>query len=581
MRSADGSVLSRAPLGDSGTLEIEDLEVSASSQIPITVQVGDDVRPISRPLLPGWVTILPSLIAIAMALILHEVVTSLFVGIWLGCFFVAGYNPFSALLRTVDRYAREELSDPDNASILIFSLLLGGMVGILTRMGSARAIVDAVSPLATSRRRGQLSTWGAGMAIFFDDYANTLIVGNTMRPLTDRLKISREKLAYIVDSTAAPVAAIVFVSTWVGAEIGYIKEGMEQAEAVASVPTQLSPFAIFLGSIPYLFYPILALLAVVLFIVLGRDFGPMLAAERRALTGGGVSRPGAQISESANELKEPEGGRSPGWWTGVLPVTVVVVTVLAGVIITGIQAIPEGGRHSIVEIFGHADPFSPLLWGTLLGGLVAGMISVAVVRVPLQETVSAWVGGFRSMLTAVVILLLAWSLGAVTKSLGTASFLAAVLSDRLPVELLPLSIFLVAAVISFATGTSWGTMAILFPLVVPLAMAMGATGDPSQVAGYHILLASVAGVMAGALFGDHCSPISDTTVLSSMASRCDHVDHVRTQLPYALTVAVVAALTGAIPSGFGFSPWISLLAGAVLLGIIVRVAGRPVDATPS
>jgi Na+/H+ antiporter NhaC len=491
---------------------------------------------------------------------------------------VAGYNPFTALLSTVDRYLRGELSDPDNASILIFSLLLGGMVGILTRMGSARAIVNALTPVATSRRRGLMATWAAGLAIFFDDYANTLIVGNTMRPLTDRLKISREKLAYIVDSTAAPVAAIAFVSTWVGAEIGYIKEGMEQADAISMIPAKVSAFGVFLGSVPYLFYPILALLVVVVLNLTGRDFGPMLAAERRALGGGGVLRPGSQLSESADDLKEPEEGQiEPGWWTGAIPIGIVVVTVITGVIYTGVRKIPEGGEYSVMEIFGHADPFSPLLWGTLMGCITAMFFSVTVTRIPLQETISAWLGGFRSMLMAVVILLLAWSLGAVTQSLGTASFLSAVLSDRLPVELLPLSVFLVASVISFATGTSWGTMAILFPLVVPLSISMGAAEDPSQPAAYHILLASVAGVMAGSLFGDHCSPISDTTVLSSMASRCDHVDHVRTQLPYALTVAVVAAVFGATPSGFGVNPWICLGAGGVTLFAIVRLVGKPVE----
>jgi Na+/H+ antiporter NhaC len=251
--------------------------------------------------------------------------------------------------------------------------------------------------------------------------------------------------------------------------------------------------------------------------------------------------------------------------------------VLAGLVQTGLKALPEGSPATLSAIFGAADPFRPLLWGSLLGCIVAVSLAVAVVRLPIGDAIGAWVGGIRSMLMAVIILVLAWSLGAVTKSLGTAAFLSTVLSERLPAEALPLSVFLVAAVISFATGTSWGTMAILYPLVIPLAVAMGGAADPSQGAGWQLLLGSIAGVMAGALFGDHCSPISDTTVLSSMASGCDHVDHVRTQLPYALTVAVIAAVAGALPVGFGFSPWLSLAVSAAAVIAAVRVAGRRIE----
>jgi Na+/H+ antiporter NhaC len=581
IRSADGVVLARATLPATGSNDFPGIVVTTREQIPVTVQVGEEVQPIARPLIPGWVTIVPSIVAVALALVFHEVVTSLFIGIWLGCIFIAGYNPFSGLLMTVGRFVRGALSDADHASILIFSMLLGGMVGILGRMGASRAIVDAVTPLATSRRRGQLATWAAGMAIFFDDYANTLLVGNTMRPLTDRLRISREKLSYIVDSTAAPVAAIVFVSTWVGAEIGYIKDGLDQAATLAAAAPTVTPFGIFLHSIPYLFYPILALLMVLVLILLKRDFGPMLAAERRAISGGGVSRPGAEVAAASEDLKEAAEGASPGWWTAAVPVLVVVVTVLAGLVSTGLEAIPEGEAWTLFDVFGQADPFVPLLWGSLLGCVSAVVLSVGIVRVSLSNTINAWLGGVRSMLMAVIILILAWSLGSVTNSLGTASFLSSILSERLPVEALPASVFIVAAIISFATGTSWGTMAILYPLVIPLSIAMGGAADPAQAAAYQLLLGSIAGVMAGSLFGDHCSPISDTTVLSSMASGCDHVDHVRTQLPYALTAAVIAAAVGAIPAGFGISPWISLGAGAGIVVAVIWLAGRSAEPSPA
>jgi Na+/H+ antiporter NhaC len=576
LRSADGRVLAREIVEPLGAVQFREITIERREDLPLVLWAGADEFRLEGPLLPGWVTILPPIVAIALALIFHEVVTALFVGVWLGCFFLVGYNPLSALLLTIGRFARDALADPNHAAILIFSLLLGGMVGVLTRMGASRAIVDAVAPLATSRRRGQFATWAAGLVIFFDDYANTLIVGNTMRPLTDRLRISREKLAYIVDSTAAPVAAIVFVSTWVGYEIGLIEDGLVLALGGGDARPPVSAFAVFIHSIPYLFYPLLALLFVLLLIVMKREFGPMLAAERRAISGGGLFRPDAQLAASTGEIDEVTNERAR-WWMAAAPVAAVVVTVIAGLVYTGLEALPEGADRSLSTIFGRADPFRPLLWGSLVGCIAAVVLAVGWRLMKLTEAIRAWVDGLRSMLLAFVILMLAWSLGAVTESLGTASYLTTVLSDRLPLEALPFTTFVVAALISFATGTSWATMAILFPLVIPLAVALGAGMEPAAGSGYSMLLGSIAGVMAGSLFGDHCSPLSDTTVLSSMASGCDHVDHVRTQLPYALAAAVAASVAGTIPIGLGFSPWICLPVAAALLVLLVRFMGKPVE----
>jgi hypothetical protein len=299
LRTADGRVLAESVLPPVGEVAFRDIVVEDRAALPLILTVGGHREELAAPFLPAWFSLLPPLMAIALALIFHEVVSSLFLGIWLGCVFLAGYNPFAAFFMTIDRYIMPALADTDHASIVVFSLLLGGMVGVMTRMGGTQAIVEAVTPLATSRRRAQLATWLAGLAIFFDDYANTLLVGNTMRPLTDKRLVSREKLAYIVDSTAAPVSAIVFVSTWVGYEISLIDDGMrlavEQGVATGAAAEQLSAtsaFGVFLMSIPYLFYPILAIFAVALFILSKRDFGPMLAAERRTVSGGGVHRRG-------------------------------------------------------------------------------------------------------------------------------------------------------------------------------------------------------------------------------------------------------------------------------------------------
>ncbi len=576
LRAADGTLLASDTLVPLGAVEFRDIVVSDAAQLPLAVEVGGWTASVDGPLLPGWITLLPPLAAIALALIFREVVSSLFVGVWLGCMFLVGYNPLSAILMTVGNYARQALADADHAAIIIFSLLLGGMVGVLAKMGATKAIVDAVRPFATTPKRGQLTTWLAGLAIFFDDYSNTLIVGNTMRPVTDRLKVSREKLAYIVDSTAAPVSAMVFVSTWVGFEISLIADGIAIGVAQGAAEATVSPFGIFINSIPYLFYPIFALLLVAVLIVSGRDFGPMLAAERRARSGGGVSRPGAQLTLGDNEL-EPAEGVSSKWWAAALPIGVVVVTVVAGLISTGRASLPLADRGDLSKIFGAADPFVPLLWGAMLGSLTAIVLAAGGRKLTLSATIEAWLSGIRTMILAIIILILAWSLGAVTEDLGTAAFLSSVLSDRLPVELLPVTVFVIAGVVALSIGSSWGTMAILFPLAIPLALRMGGVADPAADVGWGILLAVTAAVMGGALFGDHSSPISDTTILSSMASGCDHVDHVRTQMPYALLAAGVAGVVGSIPAGFGMSPWISLPVGIVALIVLVRFVGKRVE----
>jgi Na+/H+ antiporter NhaC len=585
---ADGAVLAEGAIPPIGAVTFHDVVIRGGEQLPLDLVVGETTTALAPPLLPGWFSILPPLLAIALALIFHEVVSSLFLGVWLGCLFLVGYNPLAAVLRAVDGYIMPALANPDHASIVIFSLLLGGMVGVMTRMGGTRAIVAAVTPIATTPRRAQLATWLAGLAIFFDDYANTLIVGNTMRPLTDQRGVSREKLAYIVDSTAAPVAAIVFVSTWVGYEISLIGDGMrlavEQGVASGEAAEQLlaaSPFGVFLQSIPYLFYPIIAIFAVALIIVSRRDFGPMLRAERRAASGGGLYGPEAQLAaDMENELGSVPEGTPLRWWNGAIPVATVVVVVLAGLVWTGSRGLGEAGVQGFGEslryILRNTDAFSTLLWGSLLGCIVAVALATTQRILLLAQCMRALVGGMKAMVLAMVILVLAWALGEVTSSLSTASFLSSVLSERMPLAMLPAAVFVVAALVAFATGTSWATMAILIPLTIPLAVALGGSLDGG--AGTGALLGGIASVLAGAIFGDHCSPISDTTVLSSMASGCDHVDHVRTQLPYAVLVALVSLVGLVLVGGvLASSPWGAL--GMILLGcgavfLVVRLVGR-------
>jgi Na+/H+ antiporter NhaC len=585
IRTATGEELTAGTL-EAGENRVENVVVRSRDQLPLGVSGPGFDTPVAPRLLPAWLSLLPPLLAITFALIFREVVISLFAGIWLGAFFVAGMNPLAATLATLDRFVLGALADDsDRVAIALFSLLLGGMVGVITRSGGTQGIVEALRPYATSGRRGQLMTWLAGLVIFFDDYANTLIVGNTMRPVTDRLRVSREKLAYIVDSTAAPMAAIAAISTWVGFEISLIGTSLQSAAAQTTDPAVQAnllagaenPFNVFLHSIPYLFYPIFALCFVLMITLSRRDFGPMLTAERRARAGGGVLRPGSTpIADPAATIAEPPEGVRHRWYNAVVPVAAVVATALGGIIATGLADLGPG-EHAVWDIVGAGDPFRSLLWASFAGCFVAIVMAVAQRILEVREAIDAWLAGLRSMLLAIVILVLAWGLGGVTEALGTGSYLAELLGDTLPLPLLPVLVFLVAAGTSFATGTSWGTMAILFPVVIPLAVAMGAGVGFDGGEHYTILLGAISSIMAGSIFGDHCSPISDTTVLSSMASSCDHIDHVRTQLPYAVIVAAVAMLVGDIPTAFGLSPLVSLPLGLIILAAALYFLGQPSD----
>jgi len=591
IHGATGRRLGGGLLFPGETLEVEDLSIDGPQELPLSISTGGEtenaavVASVSLRTLPGWTSLLPPLLAIVLALVFKEVVTSLFIGVWLGAFIFAGLHPITGTMRAIDTFITPALVNSDHAAILVFSFLLGGMVGVISRSGGTRGIVEAVKPLATTPRRAQLAAYLSGLAIFFDDYANTLIVGNTMRPITDRMKVSREKLAYIVDSTAAPVAAIVFVSTWVGFEISLISDGLAAAAAQAGTPPDVAAalasanaFTLFIHSIPYLFYPLLALLMVALIVLLQRDFGPMLQAERRASRGEGLYREGAMLmSEAGSEKMEPVDGAPLRWYNAALPVLAVVLVVLFGLYFQGLsrfEASNPGVLPTPWDICGAASAFDALLWGSLTGCIVAIALAVGQRILTVHQAIDGLVGGMRAMFLAGIILILAWSLGAVTEVLGTAPYISGLLEGNLPPQLLPALVFVTAASIAFATGTSWGTMGILLPIVIPLAVALGGSTAPEAGTAYIILLGSIASVLAGAIFGDHCSPISDTTVMSSMASACDHVDHVRTQLPYALIVGVIGILIGNIPTAYGLPVWISLLLGGVILFALLRFYGQ-------
>ena len=559
-----------------------DQQVQAALDLPsghhrLALAAGGAVTEVDLRVIPGWLSILPPIIAIGLALIFKDVIISLFLGVFCGALILFGWNPFTAFARSIDSFIAPSLADGSNASIIIFTTLLGGMVGVIGKSGGTRGIVERLKPYATNARRGQLATWALGVLIFFDDYANTLIVGNTMRPITDKLKISREKLAYIVDSTAAPVTSVSPISTWIGYEIGLI------GTAFATIGIDWSPYTAFLASIPYRFYPLLALVLGFTIAFTRKDFGPMRKAEQRAESTGELVRKGDKplFDASSDRLSPPEGAPLRAV-NALLPILTVIGVTLLGLYRTGSAGLDRAAYGTRIEylrqVFSDADSYAALLWASLAGLTVALALALTQRILSIREAMEATVNGFRAMLMALTILVLAWSIGSICDQLHTADYAVGLIGDTLAPQWMPVLVFLLAAAIAFATGSSWGTMAILMPIVVPIAHYLTLGVGEAVGGGVYssVMLGTYSSVLAGAIWGDHCSPISDTTILSSMASGCDHIAHVRTQMPYALAVGVLAMLLGDIPSAYGLSPWISLLvAGAIIVFAVIRFGRRP------
>jgi Na+/H+ antiporter NhaC len=582
-----GSVV-QAASENGGPVTLEELVAPDAGLAVVEVRAGAVRHQAEVRVLSGTLTILPPLLAIALAIVFRQVLLALLAGVWLGAFLVTGLRPLAAALRVVDRYILQALTDTGHASIIIFSMLLGGMVAIVSRSGGTYGIVTAVRRWAATRRSTQAVTWLMGMFIFFDDYANTLVVGNTMRPVTDRLRISREKLAYLVDCTAAPIASVALISTWVGVEVGLI------GDALTAVGSDLDPYQVFLASIPYRFYPLLALVFALAVAVSGRDLGPMLAAERRAAAGKLLDDGATPIADTESERMQPLAGAPHRWYNAVLPIVTVIGVTLVGLWVTGRSALAADGSplgmrswseivtgghllQDLGSVFSAADSYVTLMWGSALGCLVAGVLAVGQRILTVAETIAAWLAGLKSMLLAVLILLMAWSIGAVCEDLRTATYVVGLISDAVPWALLPALVFLISGGVAFATGTSWGTMAILMPLTVPLATEIARLNGLEAGAAHTLLLGAISSVLAGATWGDHCSPISDTTILSSMASGSDHIDHVRTQMPYAVLVGVVGIVVGDLPTAWGMPPWISLLVGSGILVGALWYFGRTTE----
>jgi Na+/H+ antiporter NhaC len=608
-RGSDDAPLAKLAF-EAGRATIEGAHLDGSPEI----QWKGRWQPLASRTVAGWWSLAPPLVAIVLAILLREVLVALVSGILVGVVVLEG-DLFRGFLRTLDRHLIGALEDTGRLKILVFSCLLGSVVALVARLGGVRAIVEAVARRGRSGRGAQLATWAMGILVFFDDYANALLVGNTMRPVTDRFRVSREKLSFLVDSTAAPVACIAIVTTWIASEISYIEAWLgARPEGVAGYAAN-GAYQMFLDSIPYSFYPILALAFGFMIVISRRDFGPMYRAEVRARETGKVLADGAMPLTSRDlEDATPVDVARLRWWNGALPILTVILGVVVGLHLDGKPAweaecnalraeaqeqygiLDRGGDVAPAELrrvsealedlegggffgtlrhtFGRADSYNVLLWATVLGLLVAWALAVIQRMMTVRDLAHTTVNGIKAMTPALLVLVLAWTLSDLCKSMNTSGFLIQQVSFSF--HLLPLVVFLLSAVVGFSTGSSWGTMGILVPLTLSYGYQLGTTSGAPTEALAGVLLGSLGGVLAGSVFGDHCSPISDTTVMSSMASGADHMDHVKTQLPYAVVVALVAALTGYLPAGYGWHPALSLIIGITILAVILRLVGKPV-----
>lgn len=502
------------------------------------VVAGDDADYVPSLYATAW-ALLPPVVAIALALITKEVYSSLFIGILVGAI-LYGTNPETVVMHAFKGGFVSVLSDGDHVGILIFLVILGTIVALMNKAGGSAAFGKWAGEHIKTRVGAQLATILLGVLIFIDDYFNCLTVGSVMRPVTDKHNISRAKLAYIIDATAAPVCIIAPISSWAAAVSGCV-EGEDG-------------LSLFVKAIPYNYYAILTIVMMVSMVLLKVEFGPMAKHEKNAKNGD-LFTTGKEIDSSEDYGAEKKGKVKDL----LIPIICLVVCCVIGMIYTGGFFSGVG----FIETFSNSSASVGLSLGSFFGLVITILLYVIRRVLPFKECMDCLVEGFRAMVPAILILIMAWTLKAMTDSLGASDFVAnsmkSVAGDF--VNFLPAIIFLVACFLAFATGTSWGTFSILIPIVVAVF----------QKDNYELMILAISACMAGAVCGDHCSPISDTTIMASAGAQCEHVNHVSTQLPYAIVAAAVSFLSF-ILAGFVQNPWIVLpIAIALMVGLIVFI----------
>ncbi len=511
--------------------------------MPMTAFAADEAVEYVPEMYATLWALVPPVIAIILALITKEVYSSLFVGIVMGGLFYSGFNFETTITHVVQTGIIGSLADSYNVGILVFLVVLGTLVCLMNKAGGSAAFGAWASTHIKSRVGAQLATIALGVTIFVDDYFNCLTVGSVMKPVTDKHGVSRAKLAYLIDSTAAPVCIIAPVSSWAAAVTGYV-EGEDG-------------FSVFIQTIPYNFYAIFSILLMIGIVVMKKDIGLMKVHEANAMKGDLFTS--GERSEVGQEVETVSKGKVIDL---VLPIIALVTSCIIGMIYTG----GFFSGTSFVEAFSSADASFGLAVGSIFG-LIFTILIYAIRRIiSFKECMECLPEGFKAMVPAIMILTFAWALKAMTDSLGAKVFVEEIMLSSASglMNLLPAIIFLVGCFLAFSTGTSWGTFGILIPIVVGVFEGV----NPE------LMIISISACMAGAVCGDHCSPISDTTIMASAGAQCDHVNHVSTQLPYAITVAVVSFVTYLV-AGFTQSAWISLPIGIVLtIGTVILIGKK-------
>lgn len=522
----------------------------------------------------GWLSILPPVIAIVLALLTKEVLGSLFVGIFSGFFIFVNWatpeiaegldstnpiiGPFLAMVKSMVVNA----GDSWNMAILLFLAILGALVAVVTVAGGSGAYGEWAAKKVKTRGGAQLATFGLGVLIFIDDYFNSLTVGTVMRPVTDRFRISRAKLAYILDSTAAPITVLVPVSSWVAYILSQMKEPLIENGFT------ITPFKAFWLSIPYNLYAWLAIIMVIVIVATNFEFGPMRRFEEKAIETGELQADNT-TTPPGDDFSNLEVSTKGTPWDLIVPLISLVFFTVIAMLYTGGYF---GGEISMWTAFGDTDAATSLVYGGIGALLLSFLIFVPRGLLTYHQFMNAIVQGIKSMVPSFAVLILAWTFGSVLRGDGlqTGNFVATLVAETVPVVLLPTTIFVVSGLIAFSTGTSWGTFAIMLPIAIPIA----ANINPE------LLSILIGAVLAGAVYGDHCSPISDTTILSSTGAACHHLDHVITQMPYASLVAGVALLGYILQSIVGNIFITAIASIGFLVGCIVlinKLSGKTVS----
>ncbi|MDR2088315.1 MAG: Na+/H+ antiporter NhaC family protein [Clostridiales Family XIII bacterium] len=511
----------------------------------------------------GFLAVVPPLLTIVLAIVTKEVLMSLFIGVYVGCLIIVSWNPLGALEKMVELIVGTydetgefvlsgALSDPWNVQVLIIVTLLGGLIGLMVRSGGSKAFGELLGRKIKTKIGAQVATWLIGIIIFFDDYFNALTNGAVMRPISDKYAVSREKLSYIIDSTAVGVCLIVPLSSWVAFVCSLI------AESYASAGLEGDAFAAFIRAIPYNYYAWLSI-AMVLFVVLFKlDFGPMAKAEKRTQETGRLC-----------DKTFSGGGADDDDFSSIVPMDGKPVDLLAPIVLLVACAIAfmlyTGGFFESFDLLDAVNNMDGMLALTYAVGVsvVFAIVFYAVKRLSrVSDSIAAFVTGTKSMIFVIILLAFAWGIGAVGDELDTAGYMVSLFEGNVPPFLTPLIIFVISCAMTFSTGATWGTFAIMIPIAVPLAVAMDVN-----------VFACITAVIGGGGFGNHCSPLADTAILSSAASNIRHTDHIKTQIPYSLCCALVACV-GYVISGFMDNPFVPLLAVFVIFVLVLVLLNR-------